>query len=99
MIFRIDEKSYNEGSGARVTGRFRMACPYPKGRHAHNSNDRSLSWTSGFIEGKAEKEAAVREGRPIRRPHARRIPRQKTKGAFAPPGISASRTVRGCFSS
>lgn len=74
MIFTIDDKAYDKGFAAGVTGRSSMANPYPQGRHAHPSDDRSLSWISGFIEGKAEKEAAEREGRPVRLPQARRMP-------------------------
>ena len=75
MIFKIDDRAYDQGYSCGLTGGFTADCPYPKGRHAPDSDNRSTSWLSGFIEGKAEREAAKREGRPMRLPQTRSIPR------------------------
>lgn len=61
-----DDKAFREGYSAGLTGGFSDDNPYPKSRNCPFGDARPLSWTSGFIEGKAEREAAKREGRPMR---------------------------------
>lgn len=73
-VFRIDNKAYDQGYSCGLTGGYTADCPYPKGREAQVSDTRSTSWISGFIDGKAEMEAAKREGRPVRLPQARPMP-------------------------
>lgn len=68
----IDERAWSEGYSSGLTGGFSDDCPYPKGRESRDNL--SLSWISGFIEGKAEREAAKREGRPMRLPQSRPMP-------------------------
>jgi hypothetical protein len=71
--FSIDDSAWTEGYSEGLNGGFSADNPYPKGREAQVSDTRSTSWISGFIEGKAEREAAKREGRPMRLPQARPI--------------------------
>ena len=72
-----DDKAFREGYSAGLTGGFSDDNPYPKGRECVADDRRSLSWTSGFIEGKAERAAAKSEGRPMRVHQYRPIPEGK----------------------
>ncbi len=72
-----DDKAFREGYSAGLTGGFSDDNPYPKGRDCPVGDTRPLSWTSGFIEGKAERAAAKREGRPMRVHQCRPIPEGK----------------------
>jgi len=72
-----DDKAFREGYSAGLTGGFSDDNPYPKGRECVAGDRRSLSWTSGFIEGKAERAAAKRESRPMRVHQYRSIPDPK----------------------
>lgn len=71
-----DDKAFDQGYAAGLSGGFSDDNPYPKGRHTDISDTRSLSWISGFIEGKGEREAAKREGRPMRVYQARPLPHE-----------------------
>lgn len=72
-----DDKAFREGYSAGLTGGFSEDNPYPKGRECAISDTRSLNWISGFVEGKGEREAAKREGRPMKVHQYRRIPEQE----------------------
>ena len=71
---QYDDKAFREGYSAGLTGGFSDDNPYPKGRECLIGDKRSLSWTSGFIEGKEERAAAKREGRPMKVHQYRPIP-------------------------
>ena len=75
MIFSIEEKAFDQGYSCGLTGGFTADCPYPKGRECRVDDTRSTSWLSGFIDGKAERQAAKQEGRPMRIHQKRLIPR------------------------
>jgi ribosome modulation factor len=49
---RLDDKAYDAGFAAGEAGEFSGSCPYPA------MTIESLSWHSGFIEGKAKRIAA-----------------------------------------
>lgn len=73
IAVEYDSKAFREGYSAGLSGAFREDNPYPSGRHSPTGDTRSLSWISGLIEGKAEREAARREGRPMRVYQARPV--------------------------
>lgn len=72
-----DDKAFREGYSSGITGGFSEDNPYPRGRDCPVGDKRSLSWISGFIDGKGEREAARREGRPMKVHQFRRIPGQE----------------------
>jgi ribosome modulation factor len=49
MKIRLDSEAYNRGHAAGASGEFSNSCPY------RVLTLESLSWHSGFIEGKAKK--------------------------------------------
>jgi hypothetical protein len=61
----IDDDAWNLGWSAGVTGKHSIDRPFPPGHPL------AYSWISGFIEGKAEREQAKEENRPIKLPRAR----------------------------
>lgn len=65
-MLRYDSNAWREGYMAGLKGD--SANPYPDGPVG---DTRSLSWSSGFIEGKAEREEAAFMGRPVRLPQVR----------------------------
>ena len=66
----MDDHAWAEGYAEGMGGGVSSDCPYPKGDHRNVEDIRALSWISGFIEGKAEREEAKRDGRPMRLPQA-----------------------------
>lgn len=75
----MDDSAWTEGYSEGLNGGFSSDNPYPSGRDCPQGDTRSLSWISGFIEGKAEREAAKREGRPMRLPQARPMPKESSE--------------------
>lgn len=67
-MLRYDSTAWREGYMAGLKGD--SSNPYPDGA---SGDTRSLSWASGRIEGRAEREAAERDGRPVRLPQSRPI--------------------------
>jgi hypothetical protein len=61
----IDEDAWDLGWSAGATGKHSNDRPFPA------SHPLSYSWISGFIEGKAERDQAKKEKRPIQLPRAR----------------------------
>lgn len=72
-----DDKAFREGYSAGLTGEFSGDNPYPKGRDCPVGDNRSRRWISGFIKGKSEREAAKREGRPMKVHQYRPTPGRK----------------------